>query len=106
MSEKYKNTCKYVIYVEDLLISVSTVTGCVLISRFLSSVCVPVGITRSSVGINISATTAGIKTFKSIINNKKKNDKIVLFGKGELNNIEVLISMSITHILVMTNFFK
>ena len=29
MSEKYKKTCKYLNYVEDLLTLVSTVTGCV-----------------------------------------------------------------------------
>ena len=43
MSEKYKKTCKYLNYVEHLLILVSTVTGCVSISAFTSLVCVPVG---------------------------------------------------------------
>ena len=31
MSEKYKKTCKYLNYVEYLLISISIVTGCVSI---------------------------------------------------------------------------
>ena len=61
MSEKYKKTCKYLNYVEHLLILVSTVTGCVSISAFTSLVCVPVGITSSSVGIKICTITAGIK---------------------------------------------
>ena len=53
MSKKYKKKCKYLNYVEQLLISVLTVTGCVSISEFASLVSVPVGITSSAVGINI-----------------------------------------------------
>ena len=34
MIEKYNKTCKYLNYVEHLLIFVSTVTGCVSISGF------------------------------------------------------------------------
>ena len=40
MSEKYKNTCKYLNYVEHLLILVSTGSGCASISAFASLVCV------------------------------------------------------------------
>ena len=54
MSEKYKKACKYLKYVKHLLILVSTVTGCVSISAFASSVCVPVA-------IKSCAITAGIK---------------------------------------------
>ena len=57
MSEKYKKTCKYLNYVEHLLILASTVTGCVSISAFFPLVCVPVGITSSAVGIKICAIT-------------------------------------------------
>ena len=32
INEKYKKTCKYLNYVEHLLILVSTVTGCVSVS--------------------------------------------------------------------------
>ena len=35
MYEKYKKTCKYLSYVEHLLILMSTVTGCVSISVFV-----------------------------------------------------------------------
>ena len=58
------------IYFELFFILVSTGTGCVFISTFGSLVCVPVGITRSAVGINICAVTAGIKNYKSIIRQK------------------------------------
>ena len=68
MSEKYKKICKYLFWA--LLYLVSTGTGCVFISTFASLVCVPVGITRSAVGINICAVTAGIKNYKSIIKQK------------------------------------
>ena len=40
MSENYKKTCKYLTYVEHLLILVSTVTNCVSISAFASLACV------------------------------------------------------------------
>ena len=36
MSKKHKKTCKYLNYVEYLLILVSTVTGCVSIYAFAS----------------------------------------------------------------------
>ena len=61
MSEKYKKTWKYLNYVENLLILVSTVTGYASISEFTSLVRVSVGITSSAVGLKICAITAGIK---------------------------------------------
>ena len=62
MSEKYKKTCKYLNYVEHLLILVSTIICCVSISAFASLVCVPVGITSSAVGLNIYAIIVGLKS--------------------------------------------
>ena len=91
MSEKYKKTCKYLNYVEHLLILVSTITDCISISTFASLVCVLVDITSSAVRIKICAIPAENKKYKSII--KKKNtehDKTVLLGKDKLNTIEVL----------------
>ena len=76
MSEKYKKTFKYLNYVENLLILVSTVvTGCSSISAFASWVDVLVAITGSAVGIKISAITAVIKKYKSIIEKKKKKKR-------------------------------
>ena len=93
MSEKYKKTCKYLNFVENLLILSSTITGCVSISALASLVCVAVGITSSATGIKICAITARMKKYKPIIKKKKKkHDKIVLLGKDKLNTIEVLIS--------------
>ena len=52
-SEKLKKTCKCLNYVEHLLILISAITGCVSISALVLLVCVPVGITSSTVGINL-----------------------------------------------------
>ena len=62
MSEKYKNTFKYLNYVEPLLILVSTVTGCVSISGFALWVCVPVGIISSVVGIKFVQSLQKLKS--------------------------------------------
>ena len=61
MIEKYKKTCKYLHYVEQLVILALTVTSCVSISAFALLACVPVGVTSSAVGIKICAITKGIK---------------------------------------------
>ena len=73
MSEKCKKTCKYLNYVEHLLILVSRITGCVSISAFASLVCIPVGITKSAIEIKICVITVGIKKYKSIKKKKKKS---------------------------------
>ena len=52
--------------------------------------------TSSAVKLKFCAMTAGIKKHKSMIKKKqKKHDKVVLFGKTELNTIEVLISRAL-----------
>ena len=93
MSNKHKNICGILNNIECLLILVSTVTGCVSISAYVSLVGIPVGIASSVVGLKICVKTTGIKKYKSIIKKKKKkHDKIVLLAKSKVNNIEVLIS--------------
>ena len=92
MSEKNKKTCKYLSFVEHLLILASTVTGCISISALASLACVSVGITSSAIEIKICVTTAGIKRYKSIsIIKKKKHDKTVFLGKDKFNTMEILI---------------
>ena len=91
MSER-KKTCKYLNYVEHLLILPSTVTGCASIFAYASLVCIPVDIRSSTVGLNILTIIAKIKMYKSIVKKKKtKDDKIVLLWKDKLNTIEALI---------------
>ena len=76
MNEKYQKTCKYLNYVEHLLILVSTVTGCISISAFASLFCVTVGITSSAVVIKICTITAAIKKYKSFIKKKRRESMI------------------------------
>ena len=95
MSEKYNETCKYLNYVEHLLILASAVT-CSVSSAFASLVCVPVGTGTTAVVIKICAITARIRSYRSIIRKKKKKrNKIVLLRKNKLNAIEVLISKAL-----------
>ena len=86
-----------------MLILVSTVTGCISISAFASLVC----FTSSAVGLNICAIISGIKKYKSVINKKKKkkNDKIVLLGKDELNTIKILISKTLIDLYISHDKF-
>ena len=69
--KKQRKICKILNYTEHLLILSFTVTGCVSISAFASLVGILVDIT-SSATIKISAITAGIKKYQSIIKKKKK----------------------------------
>ena len=75
---------------------ISTVSGCVSISAFVSLVGISIEITSSAVGLKICITTAGIKKYKSEIKkNKKKYVKIVLLARSKLNSIEVLTSKAL-----------
>ena len=57
--------------IEHFLISGSTITGCISISTFSSLVGIPIRITRSAIELMICGITAGIKKYKSIIEEKK-----------------------------------
>ena len=83
MTKKPKKVCTTLNYIEHFLILGSTITGCVSVSSFASLVCISIEITSSAVGLKISAITAEIKKYKSIIKKKKKHDKIVFLGKSK-----------------------
>ena len=84
-------------YIEQLLILISTITGCVSILAFAFVVGMPIGITTSTIAVKICVITTGIKRYKSINKKKrKKHDKIVLLATFRLNSIEVLISKALT----------
>ena len=73
ISENHKKTCKYLNYVEHLLILASTITGSHSVSPLTSLVvATSVDIESSAVGLKICAITAGIKKHKLIIKKKKK----------------------------------
>ena len=82
---------------EQSLILVFAITGCVSISAFPSLVGIPIDIASSAVGLKICVIAAAMKRYKSITKKKrKKHDKIVLLAKGKLNTIKVLISKVLT----------
>ena len=62
MSKNHKNVYRVLNYIENLLILVSTVTGCISISDFASLVGISIGITSSAIGLKICVITAGIKS--------------------------------------------
>ena len=66
MSEKFKKTCKYLNYVENLLILSLAITACISISAFAWLVCVSVGITSSAMGIQIWAINAGLVSISQL----------------------------------------
>ena len=93
MSRKHKKICTTLNYIEHFLTLAFTITGCISIFAFTSLIRTPIGITSYAIRLKISAVTAGIKKYKSVIKKKKKkHDKIVLLAKCKLNSIEVLIS--------------
>ena len=58
----YKKTCKYLNYVEHLLILASAVTGCISISAFALLVFIPIGIMSSTVGIKFVPSLQELKS--------------------------------------------
>ena len=88
MSKKHKKICTILNYIEHFLDLASTITECVSISAFASSIRIPVGIMSSAIGL--TGITAGIKKYNSIIKKlKKKHDKIVSLPKSKLNRMEI-----------------
>ena len=79
MSEKYKKTCKYLNYVEHLLILASAITRICFIS--LCSCWYYDFCSRN----------------KHLCNHCRKIDKTVLLGKDKFNTVKVLIYKSLTY---------
>ena len=72
-----KKIYKILNYTEHLLKLASTVSGCISISAFSSSVDISVGIANSEATLKICVITVGIKKYKPVINKKKKKlDKV------------------------------
>ena len=66
ISKKHKRVCRVLNYIDHSLIVISTITGCLSISVFISLVHFPLGITSSATGLKICVITVGIKKYKSI----------------------------------------
>ena len=83
MSKNHKSVCRFLNYIDNSLIVISRITGCVSISAFVSLVGIPIGFTISTIGLKIFVITGGIKMYNSINKkNKKKHDKIILLTKS------------------------
>ena len=64
---------KYLNYVENLLVLVWTVTGCVSISTFALLVCVPAGITSSAVGLKFGQSLQELKSISQLKRKKRRS---------------------------------
>ena len=64
ISEKHKNVCRVLNYIDDSLIMISTITGCVSISAFASLVGIPIEITSSAIGLKTCVITSRMKMHK------------------------------------------
>ena len=73
MSKKHKKVYRVLNYIEHLLISIFTVSGCIFISAFASLVGIPIGIRSSAIELKICLITVEIKKYKAMIKKKKKN---------------------------------
>ena len=94
--KKQKEVCATLNYIEHFLNLTSTVTENVSISAFASLFGIPIGITSSAIGLKYFTITVEIKTYKSIINKKKKkHDIILLLAKSKSYSIKVLISKAV-----------
>ena len=71
MSNKHKEVCATLNYIEHFLVLDSVVTGCISISVFVFLLGIPIGITSSVIRLKICAITSRIKKFKPIINKNK-----------------------------------
>ena len=72
MSKKHKKVYRVLNYIEHLLISIFTVSGCVFISAFASLVGIPIGIRSSAIELKICLITVEIKKYKAMIKKKKR----------------------------------
>ena len=96
LSRKHKKVCATLNYIEQFLVLVSTITGCILVSVFASLIGTPIETISSAIGFKICAIAAAIKKYRSITKKKKgKNDKTVLLAKSKPNSTEVLISKAL-----------
>ena len=63
MSKKHEKVYRVLNYIENLLILLSTVSGCVSVSAFAALVGIPIEITNSAIGLKICVITAAIKKY-------------------------------------------
>ena len=91
-----KRLSKYIApldYFGKSLTVLSLTTGSISIASFVTVIGAPVGMMSASCSLAFSITTEIVKKLlKTIINEKKKHNKIVMLARSKLNNIESKIS--------------
>ena len=91
-----KNLSKYIAsfeYFDKTLIVLSGATGSISTASFATVIGAPVGIMSAICSLTFSVTTGFVKKFlKTIINKKKKHNKIVMLATSKLNSVESKIS--------------
>ena len=92
-------------YIDHFLILISTVTGYTSISAFASLVGIPIRIMSSAIELKTCAIFAGMKKYKSIIKEKKRDDKILSLAKSKLNRVGILISKALIDSKISHNEF-
>ena len=97
MSKKLSKYIAAFDYLDKTLIVLSATSGEISISSFTSVSGVSGGMASASFSLAFSLTTGGKK--KKLLeitrNRKKKNIKIVILAKSELNSIETLVSQAL-----------
>ena len=90
-----KRLSKYIAsfeYFDKSLIVLSVTTGSISIASFATVIGAPVGIISASFSLAFSIYTGIIKRLFKTTRNKKKNNRIVMLARGELNSIGIKIS--------------
>ena len=101
-----KNLSKYIAsfeYFDKTLIVLSGATGSISTASFATVIGAPVGIMSAICSLTFSVTTGFVKKFlKTIINKKKKHNKIVMLATSKLNSVESKISEALINNEIMT----
>ena len=91
-----KNLSKYIAsldYFDKSLNVLSILSGSICIASFATVIGAPARIVGTSSGLTFSVTSGFVKTFlKTIRNNNKKHNKIVMLARSKLNSRESKIS--------------
>ena len=101
-----KNLSKYIAsfeYFDKSLIVLSVATGSISTASFATAIGAPVGIMSAICSLTFSVTTGFVKKIlKTIINKKKKHNKIVMLATSKLNSVESKISEALINNEIMT----
>ena len=103
MSKKLSKYISFFDYFDKFLIALSVTSGGVSIASFATAIGPPIGIASASLSLAFSLCTGLVKKLlKATRNKKKRNNKIVMLARSNLNSIEgkvveVLINNQISH---------